>query len=210
MARTLGWRAWKAAGLASVMAASIAAGAREARLTAKVVSEAGAPIPEAAITITTPSMRHYRVRLKTDAGGSFAAVLIDADWRYTIRAEKAGYAPTVTQVKVPAGATQELSLTLYPPVGAAPRPSAGGPASLFKSGMSAYQSGDYRTAGSFFVRATQIKRDLADAYFWLAMCEYKLDRLRESRATFQRYLALAPNGDQAKAARRMIASIPNR
>jgi tetratricopeptide (TPR) repeat protein len=195
--------------LAAAALAAPAFAAREARVAGLVVTESGAPIAGAAITITTPNVASYRLQMTTDRRGRFSAVLIDADWSYAIRAEKAGLTPSLTQVKLPPGANQDLSLTLHPPTsGSAPAASANDPEELFTRGLAAYNAGDVRTAGSFFVRATQAKRDLAKAYFWLAMCEFKMDRKAESRATFQRYLQLAPNGDQAPAARDMLGKIP--
>lgn len=200
---------WIAAWAALVVLPPVAAlAAREARVTGLVVGESGSPIPGAAITITTPNVASYRLELTTDRRGRFSAVLIDADWSYAIRAEKQGLAPSLTQVQLPPGANQSLSLTLHPPAAASSPVSANDPEELFRRGMESYNTGDVRMAGSYFVRATQAKRDLAKAYFWLAMCEFKMDRKAESRATFQRYLQLAPDGDQAAAAREMLAKVP--
>lgn len=58
------------------------------------------------------------------------------------------------------------------------------------------------------MRLTQAHRDYAPAYFYLAMCDFKLGRLAESRATFDRYLKLSPDGADAPAAREMLKKLP--
>jgi TolA-binding protein len=79
---------------------------------------------------------------------------------------------------------------------------------LYNSGVEAFNTGDYRLAAQNFARAVQIKRNMAAAYFWLAMSEYNLKKYAEARATFQRYLDMAPKGDQAANAREMLKAIP--
>jgi tetratricopeptide (TPR) repeat protein len=196
--------------LAAVLALpAIALAGREARLTVALVSENGAPVGDASVLVTTPNLGSYRKALKTDAGGRVNLVLIDADWRYIVRCDKTGFVPSQTEVQVPPGGLRTVSLTLHPPVDAsADSASAEDPEALFNSGMKLYNAGDFRAAGAAFARATQIKRDAVKNYYWLAMCEMKMKRYAESKATLQRYLQMAPEGDLAKSAREMLASLP--
>jgi tetratricopeptide (TPR) repeat protein len=182
---------------------------REARLTVTLVTESGAPVGDASVLVTTPNLGSYRKNLKTDAGGRVNLVLIDADWRYVVRGDKSGFIPSQMEVQVPPGGVRTISLTLHPPLeAAAEAPGAEDAESLFNSGMKLYNAGDYRAAGAAFARATQLKRDVAKNYYWLAMCEMKMKRYPESKATFQRYLQMAPDGDLAKSAREMLGAIP--
>jgi Uncharacterized protein conserved in bacteria len=189
---------------------ALAFAGREARLTISFVSESGAPVGDASVFVTTPNLGSYRKTLKTGPSGRVNLVLIDADWKYVVRGEKTGFAPSQTEIQVPPGAVRTVSLTLHPPPDAsAESPSPDEAEALFNAGMKLYNAGDFRGAGAAFARATQVKRDVAKNYYWLAMCELKLKKYPESRATFQRYLRLAPDGDQAKSAKEMLDSLSN-
>ena len=84
-------------------APGIARAGREARITVQIVSENGDPLEGAAVAITTPSMAKFHQGFRTDARGKFATVLIDAEWTYLLRAEKSGFLPSQTEVKVQIG-----------------------------------------------------------------------------------------------------------
>lgn len=204
-----GKRARLAALVAALALPGIAQAGREARLTVAFVSEAGAPIGDAAVLVTTPNLGSYKKMMKSDASGRVNLVLIDADWKYVVRGEKSGFIPSQTEIQVPPGAVRTVSITLHPPLEAsAESPSAEDAESLFNSGTKLYNAGDFRAAGAAFARATQLKRDAAKNYYWLAMCEMKMKRFPESKATFQRYLQMAPDGDLAKSAREMLGTLP--
>jgi tetratricopeptide (TPR) repeat protein len=204
-----GKRVRLAAVVAAVALPMIAQAGREARLTVSLMSENGAPVGDASVLVTTPNLGSYRKALKTDASGRVNLVLIDANWKYVIRGDKSGFIPSQTEVQVPAGSVRTISLTLHPPLEAsAQTPSPEDAETLFNSGMKLFNAGDFRAAGAAFARATQFKRDVAKNYYWLAICEMKMKRFPESKATFQRYLQMAPDGDLAKSAREMLATIP--
>jgi TolA-binding protein len=82
------------------------------------------------------------------------------------------------------------------------------PEVVYNLGVERLNSKDYHGAAIAFAKVVQLKREMADAYFWLAVCEYNLRRYADSRATFQRYLQLAPQGSQAGAAREMLKVMP--
>src|SRR5258708_37492582 len=76
---------------------------REARLTVSFVNESGAPIVDASVLVTTRNLGSYKKALRTDGSGRVNLVLIDADWKYVVRGEKAGLAPSQMKVQVPPG-----------------------------------------------------------------------------------------------------------
>jgi TolA-binding protein len=193
-----------------ILGSGAAFAGREARLTVSFVNENGAPVNDASVLVTTPNLGSYKKAMRTDASGRINLVLIDADWKYVVRGEKAGFVPSQMEVQVTPGAVRNVSLTLRPPADASAE-AAGteDPEALYAAGMKLYNAGDFRAAGAAFARATQLKRETAKNYYWLAMCEMKMKRLAESKATFQRYLQLAPEGEQARSAREMLASMPN-
>lgn len=78
----------------------------------------------------------------------------------------------------------------------------------FNAGVEAYNGGDYQGAIAYFTKATTLKADLANAYFWLAMSQYNLKQNGAARQNFQKYLELAPQGDQAQAAHDMLTVLP--
>jgi tetratricopeptide (TPR) repeat protein len=78
----------------------------------------------------------------------------------------------------------------------------------YNAGVESYNASDFTGASASFNKAISLKPDMANAYFWLAMSEYNLKNLRTSRGHFQKYLEIAPQGDQAQNAKDMIAAIP--
>ncbi len=80
----------------------------------------------------------------------------------------------------------------------------------FNGGVESYTAGDYAAAAAAFSKAVQLKPDMANGYFWLAMSEYNQKNYPASRRDFQKYLDLAPQGDQAENARKMLQSIPGK
>ena len=182
-------------------------GSGGARLAITVLDEKGAPVDGAAVSLTSPASTSFKMALKTDPKGRAQAILIRTDWNYLVRAEKTGAVARPTLVKLSSEESRALSLALSTGSPAA-APAGDESESLFSRGLELYGAGDFRGAGAIFARLTQEHRDMAKAYFELAMCEYQLKRYAESRATFQRYLDLAPSGDQAPEARKMLQSIP--
>jgi len=49
---------------------------------------------------------------------------------------------------------------------------------------------------------------MANAYFWLGMSDYNLKKYGAARAAYQKYLQLAPTGDQAQTSKEMLAALP--
>jgi tetratricopeptide (TPR) repeat protein len=197
-----------AAAFGSIVLASALRGGGGARILVTVTGAGGAPMDGATVTVTSPNMSSFKVESRSDAKGRTTAVLMHSEWEYTLRAEKAGVATTVARIRLASGESRSLVVALGS-AGAGPEaPASDDAEALFHKGMDLYAGGDYRSAGTLFARATQLKRDMSEAFFQLAMCEYNLKRYPQSRATFQRYLQLAPQGEHAAEAREMLKTIP--
>ncbi len=78
----------------------------------------------------------------------------------------------------------------------------------YNAGVESYTAGDYTAATASFAKAVQLKSDMANAYFWMAMSEYNQKSYGASRRDFQKYLELAPQGEQADNAKKMLEALP--
>jgi len=78
----------------------------------------------------------------------------------------------------------------------------------YNAGVESYTAGDYNGATASFAKAVQLKPDMANAYFWMGMSEYNQKSYGASRRDFQKYLELAPQGDQADNAKKMLEALP--
>jgi TolA-binding protein len=279
------------------------------RLAGSVVDEGGQPVPGAAVTITTPKFPSLKIELVTDGRGHFETPIDNTTPEYILQAQKAGFAPTQTEFKVPSGGTWNASVTLHPPINPPPtvpkvdpaitayndgvellqrgdkagaekkfqeavaakpdlasawkvlaeiayerkdyakalaygkkcldadptqkdlyglmmesaektgdastseykkkyrEANADKPEVNYNAGVESYNANDYSGAAAYFSKALQLKPDLASAYFWLAMCEYNQKKFTQSKADLEKYLQLAPQGDQAATAREMLSSL---
>jgi Tfp pilus assembly protein PilF len=80
----------------------------------------------------------------------------------------------------------------------------------YNAGVESYTAGDYTAATASFAKAVHLKPDMANAYFWMAMSEYNQKSYGASRRDFQKYLELAPRGDQADNAKKMLEALPGK
>ncbi len=80
----------------------------------------------------------------------------------------------------------------------------------YNSGVESYNANDYAGAAAAFNKAISLRPEMANAYFWLGMSEYNMKRNSQARAHFQKYLELAPRGDQAQTSKEMLAALPPR
>ncbi len=94
-----------AAGLVVLAASALAWAGAQARLLGTVKSSAGAPIPDAVITITTDEVASFLQQIEVKPDGSFTYLLLDATRHYKFRVEAPGHIPYEQMVKVPAGST---------------------------------------------------------------------------------------------------------
>ena len=78
----------------------------------------------------------------------------------------------------------------------------------YNAGVEAYNASDNAGAAAAFNKAIALKPDMANAYFWLGMANYNLKKYSAARGNYQKYLQLAPSGDQAQTAKEMLAALP--
>ena len=77
-----------------------------------VVNEAGAPVADAEVTLTSPAIQGERVT-RTSASGQFTARLLPPG-QYTATINSPGLQPAVLSFRVLVGETMPLNVTLYP------------------------------------------------------------------------------------------------
>src|SRR5262249_58289209 len=80
-------------GATSLVGALRAFAGTQGRATGKVVDSAGAPLEGVAVTITTPSIRNFKLNVTTKKDGSYGFIVNDATILYDVKFEKEGYAP---------------------------------------------------------------------------------------------------------------------
>lgn len=88
-----------------------------------------------------------------------------------------------------------------------PREAVKDPAVYVNLGVLMLNKKQPRDAWEEFNRAVGLKPDDADAHFYRGLCAYQLKNKAEAMADFQKYLELAPTGDQAKDAKELLKSI---
>lgn len=297
----------------AVVLLSSPAFAAEGRFSGTVVDESGQPVAGASVVVTTPKLATLNIALTTDEGGRWSTEVQDAKWTYSMRVEKQGFSPSMTQMEPLSGNKEtKVFMTLHPPmVPPTPPPpkvdpgiasynegvdliqkgdkpgaekkfeaavsakpdfaaawkvlsqlayerkdyakvlasgrkavelnpkdkdlygilmdsaqksgdekaaleyktqfveaNADNPEVNYNSGVESYKAGDYAGAAAAFNKAISLKPDMANAQFWLAMSEYNMKRNSQARTHFQKYLELAPKGDQAQTSKEMLAALP--
>ena len=290
-----------------------AAFAAEGRFSGTVLDEGGQPVAGAAVVITAPKAPTLNLTLTTDEAGRWATEVQNASWTYSIKVDKQGFSPSMTQMEPLSGNKEtKLVMTLHPPMvpptpppprvepgvasynegvdliqkgdkagaekkfdaAVAAKPDLGpawkvlsqlayerkdyakalaagrraleldpkekdlygilmdsaqkggdattaleykqkfveanadNPEVNYNSGVEAYNANDYTGAAAAFTRAVTLKPDLANAYFWLGMADYNLKKYSAARTAYQKYLQLAPGGDQAQTCKEMLAALP--
>jgi type IV pilus assembly protein PilF len=65
----------------------------QGRVAGKVLDSAGNPVEGVNITITTPSIRNYKLNVTTKKDGSYGFIVNDATMFYDLKFEKEGFAP---------------------------------------------------------------------------------------------------------------------
>lgn len=78
------------------------------------------------------------------------------------------------------------------------------PENAYNQGVEAFNAGKMDEAKTHFVRATQISEKYGMAYYMLGMCEFGLGNLKATKANFQKYLELEPNGPKAAEVKELL------
>ena len=152
----------------------------QARLKGKVVDSSGQPIEGATVIITTPSLRTFKMNLKSDKKGEWGTILNDATMPYHVRIEKEGYAPAESDKKVPVGDVGEVNAQLKTAAeagaGASGAPAAPSPNEqavlTFNEGVDLLSAGNKAGAEAKFLEAVGKNPDLPQGWQALASLAY--------------------------------------
>ena len=79
------------AALAILLAAVAAPAGTQGRATGRILDSAGNPVEGVAITVTTPSIRNFKLTLTTKKDGSYGFIVNDATMLYDVKFEKEGF-----------------------------------------------------------------------------------------------------------------------
>ena len=80
------------AALLTLLLAAAAQAGTQGRVTGKVVDSAGNAVEGATITITTPSIRNFKLSVTTKKDGTYGFIVNDATMLYDLKIEKEGFA----------------------------------------------------------------------------------------------------------------------
>ena len=170
------------AGLAALLAAGYLYAGAQCRITGTVTDAAGAPMPDATITVTTPNLTTFKLVIKTDAKGRYGSLLPDCTMPYHFKFEKDGYAAFDLDKKIPIGSIEAVDAKLTSKTeaqakaaaAAAPQMSTSDKAvAAFNAGVEALQAGDKATAETKFLDAVKTNPDLPAGWQALAQIAYE-------------------------------------
>lgn len=146
----------------------------QGRVSGKVTDSAGNAIEGVTVTVTTPSIKNFKLFVKTDKKGQYGLIVNDATIRYQMRFEKEGYSPIEQEKKF---SLSEVTIVdqklLKPSEGGAPgtassapaAPSASDQAALaFNAGVDLLNSGDKAGAEAKFQEAVAKSPDLPQGW----------------------------------------------
>jgi tetratricopeptide (TPR) repeat protein len=176
------------AALAVLLAAVTARAGTQGRATGKVLDSAGNPIEGVTITVTTPSLRNFKLSVTTKKDGTYGFIVNDATMLYDLRFEKAGLvALNVTKqkfstIEVTSMPSQTMLKPSESPAGktapaaaAAPARSASEEATLaYNTAVDLYNTGDKSGAEAKLKEAVAKNSDLSQA--WRVLAEIAYDK----------------------------------
>jgi tetratricopeptide (TPR) repeat protein len=163
------------------IASSALAGA-QARLKGKVTDASGNPVDGATITVTTPSLRLFKVTLKSDKKGEYGTILNDATMPYHLKFEKDGFVPMEVDKKVPVGDVGVVDAKLLSTTDAAAHSAAAAPAApsptdqaalMFNEGVDLLNAGNKPGAEAKFLEAVGKNPDLPQGWHALTTLAYE-------------------------------------
>jgi TolA-binding protein len=94
------------------LAAGVAFGGQQGRITGRVTDGKGAPLADVKITITTKALTKFKIELTTDKDGKWGTILNDSTLSYHYKFEKQSYMGVEQDKKVPIGSTETLDVQL--------------------------------------------------------------------------------------------------
>jgi len=81
---------------------------------------------------------------------------------------------------------------------------------LYNMGVVEANKGNDIEAAKYFDKAAGLKPDFALAHYHLGLCHFRLNNLPGAKTELEKYLSLEPEGDNAKTAKEILASIGSR
>ena len=158
----------------------------QGRVTGKVTDSAGNALDGVTITITTPSIRNFKLTTKTGKDGKYGSIVNDATLMYHVRFEKDGFAPSELDKKFSTTDITTLDQKLFkageagapgrPGAPAAPAgPSANDQAAIaYNAAVDLMNAGDKAGAEAKFHEAVSKNPDLPQG--WQALTSIAYDK----------------------------------
>ena len=170
--------------LTILLAAAALRAGTQGRVSGRVTDSAGNPIEGVTVTVTTPSIRNFKLTVKTDKQGQYGLIVNDATIKYMVRFEKEGYAPAESEKKF---STVEVTTVdqklLKPSEGGGGRPGAPAAAQApsgsdqaamaYNAGVDLLNAGDKAGAEGKFKEAVGKNPDLPQAWNALTSISYQ-------------------------------------
>ena len=169
-------------GLGALLAAGYLQAGAQCRVSGVVTDATGAPLAEATVTVTTPSLTSLHMEVQTDAKGRYNTLLPDCTMPYHFKFGKNDYVAYEVEKKIPVGGTDTIDAKLTSTAeaqakaaaAAAPRMSTSDQAiQSFNSGVEALQAGDKAGAEAKFLEAVKKNPDLPSGWQALAQLAYE-------------------------------------
>jgi len=167
-----------------LLAALPAAAGTQGRVTGKVLDSAGNPIEGVVVTLTTASIRNFKLSTKTTKDGRYGSIVNDATLTYHVRFEKEGYVPADVDKKFSTVEITTLDQKLIKqgeagspvagrPAAAPAAPSANEQATLtYNAAVDLLNAGDKAGAEAKFLDAVGKNPDLPQGWQALATIAY--------------------------------------
>jgi tetratricopeptide (TPR) repeat protein len=206
MARTTSmtmWILWMVSAAILFAAGDVAAQAG-GRVQATVLDEAGEPIKDVAVVVTSPDMETIRVEKTTNKKGKFLVAFSDSGISYVVELKKDGYKTVVAPINPLAGQTQMVEYVMPPSTGdeqaaaeMAALSGAGRAIAVYNEGVEAQQVGDLELAADRFREAAKINPELAAARTSLAGVAYLQENYELAASEAEAALAIDPTDARA-------------
>lgn len=178
------------------LAATGAQAQEQGRVLVTVLDEAGKPMQDVQIVITSPDFK-YEQKKKTDKKGQASILFLDATRNYVMIFTREGYLTLEQPIKPQIGETLRHTFNLLP----ATKPAEAGPAELsgesqainvFNEGVTALRGGDQATALAKFQQAAELDPNQSAAYSAQFDVYLAQNKHKEALEAVDKYLALKP------------------
>jgi len=193
------------AALLTLLLAAAAQAGTQGRVTGKVVDSAGNAVEGATITITTPSIRNFKLSVATKKNGTYGFIVNDATMLYDLKIEKEGFAAlnlakqkfsTIEITNVPPQTMLKPSEAPSGKAGAAAvaTPSTSGQAAVaYNAAVDLLNSGDKAGAEAKLKEAVAKNPDLPQAWQALAVVAHQNKDWAKTLEYGQKALDLDPS-----------------